>query len=76
MSSVIGGIRQALKRVSAGDAHKSGDIAQVGGEFLFEKDYRESLEGKPLKVTWCHRMKNTRDHTEIPALRKIMGFDS
>lgn len=27
------------------------------------------------KVTWCHRMKNTRDHAEIPELREVLGFD-
>ncbi len=27
------------------------------------------------RVTWCHRMKNTRDHAEIPELREILGLD-
>lgn len=26
-------------------------------------------------VTWCHRMKNTRDHAEIPELREVLGLD-
>lgn len=42
-----------------------GDFRQVGGEFLFAGD----------KVTWCHRMKNTRDHAEIPAIRKQLRLD-
>ncbi|KAH6683404.1 AhpC/TSA antioxidant enzyme-domain-containing protein [Halenospora varia] len=33
----------------------------------------ESREEK--RVTWCHRMKNTRDHAEIPELREVLGFD-
>jgi hypothetical protein len=27
------------------------------------------------RVTWCHRMKNTRDHAEIPELREVLGLD-
>jgi hypothetical protein len=26
-------------------------------------------------VTWCHRMKNTRDHAELPELREVLGLD-
>ena len=26
-------------------------------------------------VTWCHRMKTTRDHTEIQGLRRILGLE-
>lgn len=26
------------------------------------------------KVTWCHRMRNTRDHAEIPELMEILGL--
>ena len=42
-----------------------GDYRQVGGEFLF-------WEGE---VTFCKRMKNTRDHAEIPEVRKSLGLD-
>lgn len=27
------------------------------------------------KVTWAHRMKNTRDHAEIPELMEVLGLD-
>ncbi|UNI20866.1 hypothetical protein JDV02_006915 [Purpureocillium takamizusanense] len=27
------------------------------------------------RVTWCHRMKTTRDHAEIPELMEILGLD-
>jgi hypothetical protein len=27
------------------------------------------------KITWCHRMRNTRDHAELPELREILGLD-
>ncbi|KAE8449854.1 hypothetical protein EG329_007331 [Mollisiaceae sp. DMI_Dod_QoI] len=26
-------------------------------------------------VTWCHRMRNTRDHAEIPELMEVLGFE-
>ena len=44
---------------------KGGDYWQVGGEFLFEDG----------QATWCHRMKNTRDHAEIPDLRNKLGLN-
>ena len=37
---------------------------QVGGEFLFEGG----------KVTWCKRMRNTRDHAEIPEVKQHLGL--
>ncbi|KAI1327329.1 hypothetical protein F5Y16DRAFT_198823 [Xylariaceae sp. FL0255] len=33
----------------------------------------EKVENK--RVTWCHRMKTTRDHAEIPELREILGLE-
>lgn len=32
-------------------------------------------EFEPKKVTWCHRMRNTRDHAEIPELMEVLGLD-
>ncbi|KAH8893290.1 hypothetical protein GQ53DRAFT_108417 [Thozetella sp. PMI_491] len=37
------------------------------------KDDTGTSEAK--QVTWCHRMKNTRDHAEIPELMEILGLD-
>ncbi|KAF2469941.1 uncharacterized protein BDR25DRAFT_262503 [Lindgomyces ingoldianus] len=56
-------IMQGLK--TGGKALKGGDIKQVGGEFLFEHG----------KCVWAHRMRNTRDHAEIPDLRRVLGLD-
>ena len=42
-----------------------GDFRQVGGEFLFQNG----------KVTWCRRMRNTRDHAEVPIVRQQLGLD-
>ncbi|KAI1497099.1 AhpC/TSA antioxidant enzyme-domain-containing protein [Biscogniauxia marginata] len=27
------------------------------------------------RVTWCHRMRTTRDHAEIPELREVLGLE-
>lgn len=88
MSGVVQGIIQALKRVYEGDVFKSGDIRQVGGEFLFEitGEVNQASDDNPTKtsdskndcvnVTWCHRMANTRDHSEVEVIRRILGFNS
>ncbi|KAM4057804.1 ahpC/TSA antioxidant enzyme [Hirsutella rhossiliensis] len=31
---------------------------------------------EPKRVTWCHRMKSTRDHAEIPEVMEILGLQS
>ena len=59
MQSIFQGLASGRK------AFKGGDYWQVGGEFLFE-------DGEP---KWCHRMSNTRDHAEVPQLRKQLGLD-
>jgi hypothetical protein len=46
-------------------ALKGGDMKQVGGEFLFENG----------ECTWVHRMKATRDHSEVGELRNLLGLD-
>lgn len=88
-STVVTGVLQGLKQVKSGLATKAGDQRQVGGEFLFEpaeitspiptpneekKENEYSSEEK--SITWCHRMKSTRDHTEIPELKKLLGLTS
>lgn len=32
-------------------------------------------EGEEKRVTWCHRMRTTRDHAEIPEIREVLGFE-
>jgi len=57
--------RSIVQGLHAGSgALKGGNISQVGGEFLFQ-------EGK---VTWCHRMTHTRDHTAVADLQKVLGI--
>lgn len=62
-SAIVRAIYQNLK--AGRSAFKGGDYWQVGGEFLLEDG----------QVSWCHRMRNTRDHTEIPEIRRQVGLD-
>jgi len=162
LKTSLEGIVQGLKQIPKGLANKSGDMRQIGGEFLFEpmevqtpwqelersigsvsleppnpsrksignkpgasstgagksnsrehlhydsddpkaqlygrgsgggsgassqyhRDSEASLDGKfdeeeegsveEKRVTWCHRMKTTRDHAEIPELMEVLGLD-
>lgn len=54
---------QSLK--SGRNMLSGGDFKQVGGEFLFQNE----------KVIWCHRMRRTRDHAEVPIIRQQLGLD-
>ncbi|KAF2231711.1 hypothetical protein EV356DRAFT_451504 [Viridothelium virens] len=65
VQSVIQGLR------SGRNALKSGDYWQVGGELLVECEGK----GDPGRVTWVHRMRNTRDHAGIGELKKVLGLD-
>lgn len=89
--TIVSGVVQGLKQVKSGLALKSGDQRQVGGEFLFEPASMtletpittpEAVDDKnrdgfveEKRVTWCHRMRTTRDHVEIPELMEVLGLD-
>ena len=84
VSGALKSIVQGLKRIGSGDILQAGDMRQVGGEFMYEVkgsgtavDKAKTGNGdlKKLTVTWCHRMKNTRDHAEISDLRRVLGLD-
>ncbi|KAF4342186.1 6-hydroxy-D-nicotine oxidase [Fusarium beomiforme] len=45
-----------------------GTTNQQGGEFLFEG------EGEDKTVTWCHRMRNSRDHTDTDEILEVLGL--
>ncbi|KAK7509701.1 AhpC/TSA antioxidant enzyme-domain-containing protein [Phyllosticta citriasiana] len=60
VQTTVAGIYQSIK--SGRGALQGGDIRQIGGEVLFEDE----------QVTWIHRMKNTRDHSEIQELRRVL----
>lgn len=86
-AGVVKSIGQAMKRLPEGDILKAGDYSQNGGEYLFEVeglDTRSSKQkdgykpkgntGLKVRVTFCHRMRNSRDHTEIPELVGLLGL--
>jgi hypothetical protein len=60
----INGIGQIFSRIPKGDGLKGGAFDQVGGDFLFENG----------KVTWCHRMRDTTDHSGLPKIREVLGL--
>ncbi|KAK0651549.1 AhpC/TSA antioxidant enzyme-domain-containing protein, partial [Cercophora newfieldiana] len=35
----------------------------------------EGGQDEEKRVTWCHRMRTTRDHAEIPELMEVLGLD-
>ncbi|OAK95420.1 hypothetical protein IQ06DRAFT_59225 [Phaeosphaeriaceae sp. SRC1lsM3a] len=63
---LINSVQSIFQGLSTGkNALKGGDLKQVGGEFLFEDG----------NCTWVHRMKNTRDHSEVGDIRNLLGLD-
>ena len=44
-----------------------------GAKPVTEDDSDRKTEEKT--VTWCHRMKTTRDHAELPELMEVLGLD-
>ena len=73
-------IVQGVKRIPSGDVMSAGDMRLNGGEILFEVEGREPLldheKGNTglasVSVSWCHRMANTRDHSEVANLWRIL----
>lgn len=81
--SIVQGLKQLRKGIWVA---KSGDQRQVGGEFLFVPppppdgqsagDQNGESKPKPFRtVQWCHRMRNTRDHSEVETLVEVLGLD-
>ncbi len=78
---------QSLKMIKGGRLLKGGGYHQVGGEFVFQRedidintpiqdlDKQLGDQEEEKVVVWCHRMKNTRDHAEVPELREVLGLD-
>ncbi|KAF2678689.1 hypothetical protein K458DRAFT_422920 [Lentithecium fluviatile CBS 122367] len=64
---LVTSVQAIIQGLSTGNkALKGGDFKQVGGEFLFEDG----------KCVWAHRMRNTRDHMEVEALRGVLGLEA
>ncbi|EGY19827.1 hypothetical protein VD0002_g5659 [Verticillium dahliae] len=53
--------------ITAQDTQRpSGSVHDDGG------DAKYSTEEK--RITWCHRMRSTRDHAEVPELMEVLGL--
>jgi hypothetical protein len=74
-ASSLRSIAQGLRQLPRGLALKSGNQRQVGGEFLFQNTTTDGSNGDAVSVTWCHRMKNTRDHAEVDELQEVLGLE-
>ncbi|WDK23088.1 hypothetical protein CGRA01v4_14379 [Colletotrichum graminicola] len=69
LSHFFKAVYDALVNLPSGKTTKAGDGMRVGGEFVFEEGEEEKI------VTWCHRMRNHRDHTEVADLCRVLGLD-
>lgn len=48
-------------------------LEPIGGDGKADNDEDPKVEEK--RVTWCHRMRTTRDHAEMPELMEVLGLD-
>ncbi|CZT01364.1 uncharacterized protein RAG0_09036 [Rhynchosporium agropyri] len=65
-----GSVGEEEKRLSAEAGKENGADGERGEEGMLEL---QPVEEK--RVTWCHRMRNTRDHAEMPEVREVLGLD-
>lgn len=59
-------VKSTWAAITSGHALSSGPSAQNGGEWLFQ--------GGELK--WCHRMRNSTDHTDTKELKAVLQIDN
>lgn len=60
------------KNIGAGGLDQGiiGDTRSSGAEDDADTGFSEEK-----KVSWCHRMRSTRDHTEMPELMEVLGLE-
>ncbi|KAK3327443.1 AhpC/TSA antioxidant enzyme-domain-containing protein [Cercophora scortea] len=66
------GAGEGSRGATSGESETSASLAETS---LDGKDDGEAAAGEEKRVTWCHRMKTTRDHCEIPELMEVLGLD-
>lgn len=76
ISSTVRSMVQVVKRIPEGDILTAGNWNVQGGEFLFERDtsFRDAKPSDLWELKWWHRMLNSRDHTEVDALLKVLSL--
>lgn len=74
--NMLRSIVQGIRRIPQGDVLAAGGWDVNGGEFLFESDHSDQLSHCNYKwrLKWCHRMLNSRDHTELEELLVVLGL--
>ncbi|KAM3439941.1 hypothetical protein MY4824_002448 [Beauveria thailandica] len=55
------------------DGQGGSAIMEAFDQIAGQGDCKKHLEMK--KITWCHRMRGTRDHAEIPEIMELLGLD-
>jgi hypothetical protein len=66
---------QQQQTTSGGDQQTSTEAASRRSETSLDGKMEDGADGEDKIVTWCHRMRNTRDHAEIPELMEVLGLD-
>ncbi|OWO99441.1 hypothetical protein B2J93_3882 [Marssonina coronariae] len=56
--------------LDAANSRELGAADRTGEYGMMQHGYAEEK-----RVTWCHRMRHTRDHAEMPELREVLGLD-
>ena len=69
LAGCIKSVVQGLKRIGSGDVMSAGDLSVNGGEFIFDRGLDQKWS-----VSWCHRMQNSRDHSEVDDLMGTLGL--
>ncbi|AEO57000.1 hypothetical protein MYCTH_2302657 [Thermothelomyces thermophilus ATCC 42464] len=64
------GIEPPAAWAQAGNGEGAGQRSETSLDGKGEPD----SDGVDKVVTWCHRMRNTRDHAEIPVLMEVLGL--
>ncbi|KAK4219576.1 AhpC/TSA antioxidant enzyme-domain-containing protein [Rhypophila decipiens] len=69
------GFEEAMAATASGET-SNGSGPLRSSETSLDGKFEESEHvGEEKRVTWCHRMKTTRDHAEIPELMEVLGLD-
>ncbi|KAK4199361.1 AhpC/TSA antioxidant enzyme-domain-containing protein, partial [Triangularia verruculosa] len=61
------------EEVKVGVRHRASETPSIDGKNM--ELGGDGSEGVDKIVSWCHRMRNTRDHAEVPELMEIFGMD-
>lgn len=78
-SGMLQSVVQGMRRIPEGDVMGAGSLSVNGGEFLFSLKQDGSHTGSRAEewiLKWCHRMQNSRDHTEVEDLLVNVGLAS